>query len=57
MQAWDAWPARQPCLLFGGLAYGRQDALALWRQLPPDPADPEVQRNIALTQPLLWLQP
>ena len=57
VQAWDAWPARQPCLLFGGLAYGRQDALALWRQLPPDPADPEVQRNIALTQPLLWLQP
>ncbi len=31
--------------------------LALWQKLPPDPTDPEVQRNIAITQPLLWLIP
>ncbi|MEI7954296.1 MAG: alginate lyase family protein [Verrucomicrobiota bacterium] len=57
VQAWDSWPARQPCLLFGGLAYNWSDSLALWQKLPPDPSDPEVQRNIAITQPLLWLKP
>ncbi len=57
VQAWGGWPARQPCLLFGGLAYSWNDPLSLWQKLPPDPADPEVQRNIAITQPLLWLKP
>jgi hypothetical protein len=56
VQAWDGWPARQPVLLFAGLALGEESWLDLWRKLPPDPADPEVQRNIAITQPLLWLQ-
>jgi hypothetical protein len=55
VQAWDAWPARQPSLLFAGLALGEKPWLDLWRKLPPDPADPEVRRNIAITQPLLWL--
>ena len=55
VQAWEGWPARQPCLLFAGLALGEQPYLDLWRKLPPDPTDPEVRRNIAITQPLLWL--
>jgi hypothetical protein len=55
VQSWDGWPARQPCLLFAGLVMDDNNFLALWRKLPPDPADPEVQRNIAITQPLLWL--
>jgi hypothetical protein len=56
VQAWEGWPARQPALVFSGLAYGEKDYLDLWRKLPPDPADPEVQRNIAITQPVLWLK-
>jgi len=56
VQAWDAWPARQPCLLFAGRGCGDAASLDLWRKLAPDPADPEVQRNIAITQPLLWLK-
>ena len=56
VQAWDGWPARQVNLLFAGLAFGEQGWLNLWRKLPPDPTDPEVQRNIAITQPLLWLK-
>jgi hypothetical protein len=56
VQAWDAWPARQPGLLFAGLALGEKNYLELWQKLPPDPADPEVQRNIAITQTLLWLK-
>jgi hypothetical protein len=56
VQAWDGWPARQPCLLFAGLAYGTKEYLDLWEKLPADPADPEVRRNLAITQPLLWLR-
>lgn len=54
VQAWDGWPARQPSLLFAGLAFGEQAYLDLWQKLPADPADPEVRRNIAISQPLLW---
>jgi hypothetical protein len=54
-QAWDGWPARQPSLLFAGLAFGDSRYLDLWRRLPADPTDPEVRRNIAITQPILWL--
>jgi hypothetical protein len=55
VQAWEGWPARQPCLLFAGLAFGEAKYLDLWKKLPPDPTDAEVKRNIAITQPLLWL--
>ena len=56
VQAWEGWPARQPNLLFAGLALGEQKYLDLWQKLPADPANPEVQRNIGITQPLLWLR-
>jgi hypothetical protein len=57
IQAWEGWPARQPALLFGGLALGEQKYLDLWRKLPADPENAEVRRNIAITQPILWLKP
>ena len=56
VQAWDGWPSRQPALLFAGLAFGEKKYLELWKKLPADPTDPEVQRNIAVTQPILWLR-
>jgi beta-galactosidase len=56
VQSWDGWPARQPCLLFGGLALGEKGYLGLWQKLPADPADAEVRRNIAITQPVLWVK-
>lgn len=55
VQAWDGWPARQPCLLFAGLALGEDKYLQLWQKLRPDPSDEEVRRNIAITQPVLWV--
>jgi alpha-galactosidase len=55
VQAWDGWPAREPCLLFAGLALDENKYLELWEKLPADPVDPEVRRNIAITQPLLWV--
>lgn len=55
VQAWESWPARQPFLLFAGLAYGQPDYLELWKRLAADPKDVEVRRNIPITQPVLWL--
>jgi hypothetical protein len=55
VEAWESWPARQPCLLFSGVAFRCQEYIDLWRKLDPDPASGEVRRNIAITQPLLWL--
>lgn len=56
VQAWEAWPAREPSLLFAGRAFGRAEYVELWEKLPADPTNDEVRRNIAITQPLLWLQ-
>ncbi len=56
VQAWEGWPARQSSLLFAGLAFRDKSDLDLWRKLPADPTDPEVQRNIAITQPVIWLR-
>lgn len=55
VEHFDAWPVRQPALLFAAHALGEQKYLALWKMLNPDPTDQEVQRNMAITQPLLWL--
>jgi hypothetical protein len=55
VERWEFWPVRQPCLLFAGLALGEQRYLDLWKTLPPDPSDLEVRRNMAITQPLLWV--
>jgi len=52
----EGWPVRSPALLLGGFRLGRPDYLALWRRLPADPADEEVRRNQAVTQPLLWVR-
>jgi hypothetical protein len=55
VQAWAGWPARQASLLFAGRAYGNQSYLDLWQKLQPDPTNEEVGRNIAITQPVLWV--
>ena len=57
VMAWEAWPVRQSGLLFGGLALGEDKYVALWKRLKPDPADFEIRRNNAVTQPLLWFGP
>jgi hypothetical protein len=56
VQAWAGWPTRQPALLMGGIAYGDPTYIELWTKLRPDPSDEEIQRNIAITQPILWVQ-
>jgi hypothetical protein len=56
VQAWEGWPARPIFLLLGGLALDRPELIDLWRRLDGDPTDPEVRRNRAITQPVLWLR-
>jgi hypothetical protein len=55
VMAWDGWPSRQPALLFAGLAYNESKYIELWKKLPTDPTNLEVRRNIAITQPVLWI--
>ncbi len=55
VEHFEAWPVRQPALLFAACAFGENKYLNLWKTLDPDPSDPEVRRNMAITQPLLWL--
>lgn len=54
VEHFEAWPVRQPALLFAGYAFGEGRYVDLWKTLEPDPTDAEVQRNMAITQPLLW---
>lgn len=51
---WKEWPVRQPALLFGAVAAGREDWLTLWQSLPSDPAVEEVRRNLPIRFPTLW---
>jgi Alginate lyase len=49
------WPMRQASLLFGGLALGQPDYIALWKTLPADSNVEEVVRNFFIRQPVLWI--
>jgi hypothetical protein len=55
VQHWESWPARQPCLLFAYAEFGDEKFFALWKKLDADPSDLEVRRNMAITQPILWI--
>jgi hypothetical protein len=55
VEHFDALPVRSPGLLFAGLACHREEYIALWKTLNPDPADKEIIRNFPIRQPLLWV--
>ncbi len=54
---WNEWPARQSCLLFAGLAFGRTEYIQQYLKLPANPVHPEVLRNLPVRHPLIWLLP
>lgn len=56
VQSWDGWPVRCPALIFGGIAFDEQKYLDLWLRLPAEMPNDEIQRNIAISQPILWLK-
>jgi hypothetical protein len=55
VEYFDDLPARQPSLLFAGLAYNDEAYVQLWKTLNPDPAVPEIIRNFPVRQPVLWV--
>jgi len=55
VEHWDGWPVRQASLLFAYVETSNATYFDLWKTLNPDPSDLEVRRNLAITQPLLWL--
>jgi len=52
---WENWPVRQPSLVLGGIALGQKKYLETWLELEADPEIPEIQRNLILRYPLLWM--
>lgn len=52
----DLFPVRYSFLLLGGRAYGDTAAIAAWKSLVADPENAEVQRNMPLRQPVLWVE-
>jgi hypothetical protein len=55
VEHFDALPVRSPGLLFAGIACHREEYIALWKTLNPDPTDQEIIRNFPIRQPLLWV--
>ena len=52
---WESWPVRQSCLIFAHAEFGDAKYFDRWQKLDADPTDLEIRRNLAITQPLLWL--
>jgi len=52
---WDQWPVAQPALVFGALAFGRNDWLETWVGLEHQPENAEVIRNLPVRHPLIWM--
>lgn len=56
VQSYDNWPVAVTGLLFAGIACKQPKYIQLWKELTKDPKDPEVRRNMAIRQPILWLR-
>lgn len=52
----EFWPVRQSSLLFAGIALENEDYLKLWKELDGNFINEEVERNMPVKYPLLWLE-
>lgn len=52
---WENWPVSQPALVLQGIAYNRKDYIDMWEKLEHDPEVEEIQRNLVMRYPVLWL--
>ncbi|HEY8997952.1 MAG TPA: alginate lyase family protein [Edaphobacter sp.] len=48
-------PLRRPALLLAARAYSRPDYADLWKTLPADTTNPELDRTFPVRQPVLWV--
>ena len=51
----EYWPVRHASLIFAGLAYREAKYIELWKRLPADPVMTEIQRNMPVRYPSLWV--
>jgi hypothetical protein len=52
----EYWPVRHAALVFAGLAYREPKYIELWKKLPADPVPAEIQRNMPVRYPSLWVE-
>ena len=57
VEHFDSLPVKASFLLLAGLAYHHEGLLRKWRELPfiANCQDPEMIRNVAVKQSILWL--
>jgi hypothetical protein len=53
---WNDWPVAQPALIFGAVAYNNESYFDLWKQLDHNPEVGEVERNLPIRNPLIWMR-
>jgi hypothetical protein len=53
---WDDWPVAHPALLFAAAAYDDGECFELWKRLPHRIAPGEVERNVPIRYPMIWLR-
>lgn len=53
---WESWPVAHPALLFAAVAYDDESCFELWARLPHRIAEGEVERNVPVRNPLIWLE-
>ena len=52
---WNDWPVAQPSFLFGSIAYNDKKYFDAWGNLDHNPKVFEVERNMPVRNPLIWL--
>lgn len=53
---WKDWPVAQPAFLFGAITFEQKDWFATWKRLEHQPKVQEVIRNLAIKNPIIWLE-
>ena len=53
---WNDWPVAQPSFIFAAIAYSDQKYFNLWKGLPHTTDVAEVERNLPIRNPLIWLE-
>ncbi len=53
---WNDWPVAQPALIFAAEAYNNEAYFDLWKSLDHAPVVAEVERNLPIRNPLIWIE-
>lgn len=51
----DDWPVAQPSFLFAAKAFNNKEYFELWNSFDHNPTITEVERNLPIRNPLIWL--